>query len=81
MLGLVKGMGDYKRAIVMRDGYLKARAAYDTQNFDGALTGLKALGAGNRASPTFINYFAGLAARDKGDIPSAASRAISTLRK
>lgn len=73
MLGLVKGMGDYKRAVVMRDGYLKARTAYDSQNFDGALTGLKALGAGNRASPTFINYFAGLAARDKGDIPSAAS--------
>lgn len=73
LIGQIKALSDYRRAIDLRNAYLKSRDAYVAQDFDGALSGLRALGSGTRTAPTFVNFMAGLAAREKGDTPLAAS--------
>ena len=67
MVKRYKALPDYKRVIPMKDAYLKARQAYFAQDFDGALTGLKGIGAGTRTAPTFVNLMAALASRDLGN--------------
>jgi beta-barrel assembly-enhancing protease len=71
MVGLIKGMPEFKNALAMRTTYLAARDAYSMQNFTGAMTGLRSLGAGTRTAPTFINFMAGVVARDMGDTATA----------
>lgn len=73
MVGLIKQMPEFKNAIAMRNTYLTAREAYAAQNFSGAMTGLRSLGAGTRTAPTFVNFMAGLVARDMGDTAQADS--------
>jgi hypothetical protein len=73
LIGRIKAKPDYGRAIALRNAYLKARGSYFTQDFAGATTQLRALGAGNPSAPTFVNYVAGLTARDQGNVPGAAS--------
>lgn len=67
MVKRYKALPDYKRVIPMKDAYLQARQAYFAQDFPGALTGLKGIGAGTRTAPTFVNLMAALAARDMGN--------------
>lgn len=62
-----KSLPDYKRAIALKDTYLKARQSYFGQDYTGALNSLKAIGAGTRTAPTFVNFMAALAARDLGN--------------
>jgi len=71
MVARYKSMPDYKRAIPMKDAYLKARQAYFAQDFEGALKGLGGIGAGTKAAPTFVNFMAALAARDLGNSAQA----------
>ena len=73
LIGQIKSLAEYRRAIELRNAYLKSRDAYVAQDFDGAMSGLRALGAGTRTTPTFVNFMAGLAAREKGDTALAAS--------
>ncbi|KQX24823.1 MULTISPECIES: M48 family metalloprotease [unclassified Sphingomonas] len=73
LLGRIKGKPDFARAVAMRDSYLKARGSYFAQDYAGASAQLRALGAGSRTAPTFVNYVAGLAARDQGNVAQAAS--------
>ena len=73
LVARIKAKPDYSRAISMRNGYLKARGSYFSQDYAGATAQLRALGAGTRSAPVFINYVAGLAARDQGNVPVAAS--------
>jgi len=72
LLARIKGKPVYGRAMAMRDAYLKARAAYFAQDYADASAQLRTLGAGSRTAPTFVNYVAGLAARDRGDTAQAA---------
>lgn len=72
LLARIKGKPDYGRAVAMRNAYLKARAAYFAQDYADASAQLRTLGAGSRTAPTFVNYVAGLAARDQGDTAQAA---------
>jgi len=72
LVGRLKGKADFGRAISLRNAYIKARGSYFSQDFTGAATQLRALGAGSASAPTFINYLAGLAARDQGSVPTAA---------
>lgn len=67
MVKRYKTLPDYKRAIPMKDAYLKARQAYFAQDFAGALNGLRGIGAGTKTAPTFVNFMAALAARDLGN--------------
>ncbi len=67
MIGRIKGKPEFGRAIGMRNAYLKARGSYFAQDYAGAVTQLKGLGAGTRTAPVFVNYVAGLAARDQGN--------------
>jgi Zn-dependent protease with chaperone function len=73
LLGRIKARPEYQRAIALRNAYLKARGSYFAQDYAGATTQLRALGAGSRAAPTFVNYVAGLAARDQGNVSMASS--------
>lgn len=73
LIGRIKAKPDYARAIGIRNGYLKARGSYFSQDFAGATTQLRALGAGTRSAPTFVNYVAALAARDQGNVTGARS--------
>ena len=73
LIARLKGKPDYARAIAGRNAYLKARAAYFAQDFAGATAQLRALGAGSPSAPTYVNYVAGLAARDQGNPRQAAS--------
>jgi Zn-dependent protease with chaperone function len=66
MIARIKGKPEYSRAIGVRNAYLKARSSYFAQDYAGAVTQLKGLGAGKRTAPVFVNYVAGLAARDEG---------------
>ncbi|MFD2499681.1 hypothetical protein ACFSTI_13735 [Rhizorhabdus histidinilytica] len=59
--------------MAMRNAYMKARASYFAQDYAGASAQLRALGAGSRTAPTFVNYVAGLAARDQGNVAQAGS--------
>ncbi len=72
MVGLIKGMPEFKQAIAMRNTYLTARTAYEAQDFTGAMTNLRSLGAGTQNAPTFINFMGGVVARDMGDTATAA---------
>lgn len=71
MVKRYKNLPDYKHAIPMKDSYLKARQAYFSQDFTGALNELRGIGAGTRAAPTFVNLMAALAARDMGNAAQA----------
>ena len=73
LVGRIKAKPDYGRTIATRNAYLKARGSYFAQDYAGATAQLRALGAGSRAAPVFVNYVAGLAARDQGNLPMAAS--------
>ena len=73
LLARIKAKPDYARAIATRNAYLKARGSYFAQDLAGATTQLRALGAGSRTAPTFVNYVAGLAARDQGNVAMATS--------
>lgn len=73
LIGRIKGKADYSRAVATRNAYLKARGSYFAQDYAGATAQLRALGAGSRSAPVFVNYVAGLAARDQGNVPMAAS--------
>ncbi|MES2498468.1 MAG: M48 family metalloprotease [Pseudomonadota bacterium] len=72
LLGRIKGKPDFARAVTMRNAYLKARGSYFAQDYAGASAQLRSLGAGSRTAPTFVNYVAGLAARDQGNVTQAA---------
>lgn len=71
MVKRCKALPDYKRAISLKDTYLKARQAYFAMDFAGALNLLKAIGAGTKTAPTFVNFMAALAARDMGNSAQA----------
>lgn len=71
MIGQLKTLPELRNAFALRTAYLKAQDAYGAQDFTGAMTGLKALGAGTRTTPTFVNFLAGMVARDMGDVPGA----------
>ena len=71
MVKRYKALPDYKRAITLKDTYLKARQSYFAQDFSGALSGLKLIGAGTKTAPTFVNFMAALAARDLGNSAQA----------
>ncbi|QTH21058.1 M48 family metalloprotease [Rhizorhabdus wittichii] len=73
LIGRIKGKPDFARAVAMRNAYMKARASYFAQDYAGASAQLRALGAGSRTAPTFVNYVAGLAARDQGNVAQAGS--------
>ncbi|KRB82935.1 peptidase M48 [Sphingomonas sp. Root710] len=73
LIGRIKARPDYGRAIAIRNAYLKARGSYFAQDYAGATAQLRALGAGSRSAPVFVNYVAGLAARDQGNVAAAAS--------
>jgi len=73
LVARIKAKADYNRAISIRNGYLKARGSYFSQDYAGATAQLRALGAGSRSAPVFVNYVAALAARDQGNVPVAAS--------
>ena len=72
MVARIKARTEYTRATGLKAGYLKARQTYFSQDYAGATQQLRALGAGTRAAPTFVNFVAGLAARDGGDRTGAA---------
>jgi Zn-dependent protease with chaperone function len=67
MIKSIKALPEFTRAIGVKDSYLKARTAYFGQDFTGAAATLKGLGAGSKTAPTFVNYLAGLVARDSGN--------------
>lgn len=71
MVKRYKALPDYKRAIALKDTYLKARQSYFAQDFTGALNSLKIIGAGTKTAPTFVNFMAALAARDMGNSAQA----------
>jgi Zn-dependent protease with chaperone function len=71
MVQRYKALPDFKRAIALKDAYLKARQSYFSQDYTGALNGLKVIGAGTRTAPTFVNFMAALAARDLGNSAQA----------
>ncbi|WP_219894063.1 M48 family metalloprotease [Aquisediminimonas profunda] len=71
MVKRYKALPDYKRAIALKDTYLKARQAYFSMDFTGAITLLKGIGAGTKTAPTFVNFMAALAARDMGNSTQA----------
>lgn len=71
MVKRYKALPDYKRAIPLKDAYLKARQAYFALDFTGALNGLRGIGAGTKTAPTFVNFMAALAARDMGNSAQA----------
>lgn len=71
LVGRIKAKPDFARAITTRDAYLNARGSYFAQDYAGAATQLRSLGAGARTAPTFVNYVAALAARDQGDVAQA----------
>lgn len=71
MVKRYKAQPDYKRAIPLKDAYLKARQAYFALDFTGALNDLKGIGAGTKTAPTFVNFMAALAARDMGNSAQA----------
>ncbi|SDC94595.1 Peptidase family M48 [Sphingomonas sp. YR710] len=73
LVARIKARPDYGRAIATRNAYMRARGSYFSQDYAGATTQLRALGAGSRSAPTFVNYVAALAARDQGNVPVAAS--------
>lgn len=73
LVARLKAKPEYGRAIATRNAYIKARGSYFARDFAGASAQLRALGAGNRTAPTFVNYVAGLTARDQGDLAQAAS--------
>lgn len=72
LVARIRAKPDYARAISTRNAYLKARGSYFAQDYAGATAQLRGLGAGTRTAPTFVNYVAGLAARDQGNVPMAA---------
>lgn len=72
MIGRIRGRAEFQRAAALKANYLQARQTYFSQNYAGANQQLRALGAGSRTVPTFINYVAGLSARDAGDRAAAA---------
>jgi Zn-dependent protease with chaperone function len=72
LLARIRGKADFQKAVATRNAYLKARGSYFAQDYAGATAQLRGLGAGTRTAPTFINYVAGLAARDQGNVPMAA---------
>ena len=67
LIGRIKRKPEYGRAIATRNAYLKARGSYFAQDYPGAIGQLKAIGAGTNGAPVFVNYVAGLAARDQGN--------------
>jgi hypothetical protein len=69
----IKGRPEFSRATALKANYLKARQTYFSQNFAGASQALRGIGAGSRAAPTFVNYVAGLSARDAGNYATAAT--------
>ena len=71
MVKRFKALPDYKRAIPLKDTYLRARQAYFTMDFTGAIALLKGIGAGTKTAPTFVNFMAALAARDMGNSAQA----------
>lgn len=71
MVKRFKALPDYKRALPLKDTYLKARQAYFTMDFTGAIALLKGIGAGTKTAPTFVNFMAALAARDMGNSAQA----------
>jgi len=73
LLARIRSKPDLQRAIATRDAYMKARASYFAQDYAGAGGQLRGLGAGSRTAPTFVNYVAGLVARDQGSVPMASS--------
>nr|WP_047168817.1 M48 family metalloprotease [Sphingomonas sp. Y57] len=73
LIGRIKSKPDFARTVAMRNAYLKARASYFAQDYAGASAQLRALGAGTRTAPTFVNYVAGLTARDQGNVTQAGS--------
>jgi hypothetical protein len=72
MIGRIKARPEFQRAVTLKANYLKARQTYFSQNYAGATQALRAIGAGSRSAPTFVNYVAGLAARDSGNLGAAA---------
>lgn len=73
MIARIKGRAEFQRAAALKTSYLQARQRYFSQDFAGATQALRAIGAGTRTAPTFVNYVAGLAARDTGNVIEAAS--------
>lgn len=71
MVKRYKALPDYKKAIPLKDAYLRARQSYFAQDFSGAVTGLRAIGAGTKTAPTFVNFMAALSARDMGNAVQA----------
>ena len=72
LVARIKAKPDFTRAIATRNAYIKARGSYFAQDYTGATAQLRGLGAGSRTAPVFVNYVAGLAARDQGNVPGAA---------
>lgn len=73
MIARIKGRPEFQRATTLKTNYLQARQTYFGGNYAGATQQLRSLGAGTRTAPTFINYVAGLSARDAGDRMGAAT--------
>lgn len=73
MIGRIKARSEFQRAVALKTSYLQARQTYFSQNYAGATQALRAIGAGTRTAPTFVNYVAGLAARDTGNLAAAES--------
>ncbi|WP_380873938.1 hypothetical protein ACFB49_44740 [Sphingomonas sp. DBB INV C78] len=71
MLTRIKGRTEFQRASTMKAKYVQARQTYFDGNYGGADQQLRALGAGQRTAPTFVNYVAGLSARDAGNLTGA----------
>lgn len=72
MVGRIKARQEFQRGAALKKSYLAARQTYFSQNYAGATQALRAIGAGSRTAPTFVNYVAGLAARDSGNRAAAA---------
>lgn len=73
MIGRIKGRPEFQRAAALKASYIQARQSYFDGNYAGANQQLRTIGAGTRAAPTFVNYVAGLSARDAGDTAGAAT--------
>ncbi|MGH6782628.1 MAG: M48 family metalloprotease, partial [Sphingomonadaceae bacterium] len=73
MIGRIKGRAEFARATALKANYVRARQTYFDGNYAGADQQLRALGAGTRTAPTFVNYVAGLSARDAGNTAMASS--------
>ncbi|SNS19593.1 Peptidase family M48 [Sphingomonas laterariae] len=73
MIGRIKANPEFNRATMLKANYIRARQSYFDGNYGGADQQLRALGAGTRQTPTFVNYVAGLSARDAGNTAMAAS--------